>query len=833
MKKWKGSTAAKVAAWILLTISAVFCVASVIAIAVMTGENVYQDSKEEARNRAFVTVANRYSLLAAYNYHHGGKDANKDVFADTSFQYGIIETDSIEDLDLNADDNYLERNFSQKVTEDDLQIYSLMMSDDTSIVYKDGFLTGCAYVNNHGVGYASLYVDRICYDTASGILYYKAEEEYFPVRYVQFVWQDETYYLYYDFEEGQYVQRYDAEEVNVSDEVSVGESSSKTDYSSAAAVAGEQELLEETAEELAENQEEYAAALKEVLAQETFNFNMLEELGITRLAVGNLLLDGVKEISLTVLDNIDIKGSGLYVTETRDYYLDENYTLQVNYEGEKQKQYTVVSILPETVPEGWSEDMFVQANTVINLAYGWRYPAFVVCILSFLLALGSFLFLISAAGHRKYTEEIVPLLMDTIWVDVAFGLFCGAEAILWMVMLACSYELPNNPYMILFVLAGLCMGWVLLWFILSFAVRFKMGKWWRNSLIYKIMALIGRFLRMVWRNIGFLWRWLLIMLLLAFCEFVGICLFRNDTGAMVLLWLLEKAVLYVLLLWGLVQMKTLKDGGERIAAGELQYKIDTRHMVMDFKRHGENINSISEGMSRAVDERMKSERFKTELITNVSHDIKTPLTSIINYVDLLEKEKLENETAKEYLEVLERQSGRLKKLIEDLIEASKASTGNLAVHLERLEAGVFMVQTVGEFEEKTKAAELDLQIKKPEEPVYIMADGRHFWRVIDNLMNNICKYAQPQTRVYINMEAKEKKVEITFRNTSKYPLNISSEELMERFVRGDSSRNTEGSGLGLSIANSLMELMGGTFRLYVDGDLFKVVLEFEEAAPQE
>lgn len=225
---------------------------------------------------------------------------------------------------------------------------------------------------------------------------------------------------------------------------------------------------------------------------------------------------------------------------------------------------------------------------------------------------------------------------------------------------------------------------------------------------------------------------------------------------------------------------------------------------------------------------MKSERFRTELITNVSHDIKTPLTSIINYVDLLEKEELENPAAREYLEVLARQSGRLKKLIEDLMEASKASTGNLAVNLERLEAGVFLVQTVGEFEEKTKAAELELIVAKPETPVYIMADGRHFWRVIDNLMNNICKYAQPGTRVYINLEAEEGEVRVTFRNTSRYALNISSEELLERFGRGDSSRNTEGSGLGLSIAQSLMELMQARMELYVDGDLFKVVLRFDK-----
>ena len=231
-------------------------------------------------------------------------------------------------------------------------------------------------------------------------------------------------------------------------------------------------------------------------------------------------------------------------------------------------------------------------------------------------------------------------------------------------------------------------------------------------------------------------------------------------------------------------------------------------------------------MSRAVDERMKSERLKTELITNVSHDIKTPLTSIINYVDLLSKEELYNDKAAEYLEVLNRQSSKLKKLIEDLVEASKASSGNMSVDSQQLEAGVFVTQTVGEFEEKLKAAGLELIVSKPEETVYIMADGRHVWRVIDNLMNNICKYAQPGSRVYVNLDATNIHVSITFRNISKFPLNINGEELMERFVRGDKSRNTEGHGLGLSIAQSLMKLNSGDMKIIVDGDLFKVILAF-------
>ena len=258
----------------------------------------------------------------------------------------------------------------------------------------------------------------------------------------------------------------------------------------------------------------------------------------------------------------------------------------------------------------------------------------------------------------------------------------------------------------------------------------------------------------------------------------------------------------------------------------MNYHIDTEKMYTDFKVHGDHLNQIGTGMDQAVKERMKSEHFKTELITNVSHDIKTPLTSIINYVDLLEKEDIDNQKAKEYLEVLDRQSARLKKLIEDLIEASKASTGNLKVNMERCNAGVMLTQTIGEFEEKLEKNQIELLIKKPEEEVYLMADNRHLWRVFDNLMNNICKYAAPGTRAYVNLEREKDHAVIIFRNVSKYPLNITSEELMERFVRGDDSRNTEGSGLGLSIARSLTELMAGSMALVVDGDLFKVILKF-------
>ena len=367
---------------------------------------------------------------------------------------------------------------------------------------------------------------------------------------------------------------------------------------------------------------------------------------------------------------------------------------------------------------------------------------------------------------------------------------------------------------------------------LSLCVRVKAGKWWRNSICYRIYSWIRDLIIAVFRHIGLLWKVIALVGLASVVELFVLGTFEFAGGA-VAFYLIERGGLCAVLCAVVIQINKLQKAGQCLAEGDLKYKIDTEKMFWDCKKHGENLNKIGEGMSKAVDERMKSERLKTELITNVSHDIKTPLTSIINYVDLLSREELHNDKAAEYLEVLERQSSKLKKLIEDLVEASKASTGNLAVDSQKLDAGVFVTQTVGEFEERLSAAGLELIVSRPEEPVYIMADGRHVWRVIDNLMNNICKYAQEGSRVYVNLEATVQSVSITFRNISKYPLNISGEELMERFVRGDKSRNTEGHGLGLSIAQSLMKLTGGDMNIVVDGDLFKVILTFERHMPDE
>ena len=891
VKNLRGSTAAKIIAWITLSASALCFVFSAVGVIFMFDEGIYRNSKDETRKQWFENVSYEYGLSAVDDVR---REQPAGSVESKYFKYGIIKADSLDGIDLNDEKSYAERNFSDKISLEDVYTNSVELSDEDQIVYTNGnFLTGggvqLMYSGNDS--WVSVYADRICYDEAKGVFVYLAGNEYYPVQTIE---TDIDGYgsavFTYDTEKKMYL--FEHTDETLTDAASAeGDTVAESTEEPLTASADGDTVAESTEEPLtdAADGDTVAESTEERMKSERFktelntnvshdiktpltsiiNYVDLTEAPLTdvtdsgmddiangeyvtfdmfdgtRMDVnhwGNVLLDGVREISMDEVDRVDSseknkEDASVSYTTHEDYYLDSNYTLWVNMGNTSPKTtYQMVVILPQNVGTDWnSTDWYVQANTLLDFVYSMRYTALVTMFVSFIIGAAAFVFLMCAAGHRNGTDEIVTTVWDHLWLDVfAVGAVLAEVFVFYVAAIfLINVDVAYLPF-ILFVtaVATLCMGWLLLLFLLSFSVRVKLGKWWRHTLCYQLFRKIGQFARMIWENIGFLWKVILVMLVLAFLEGIGVLMFFNSDIAL-LLWLLEKLVLYPLVLWYCVQLNQLKNGTEKIAGGEPGYQIRTKRMTGIFKEQGEQINHISDGMTHAIEERMKSERFKTELITNVSHDIKTPLTSIINYVDLLEKEDLHNETAQEYLEVLERQSSRLKKLIEDLIEASKASTGNLPVHLERLEAGIFMTQTVGEFEEKTKAAGLDLVIEKPETPVYIMADSRHFWRVIDNLMNNICKYAQSGTRVYINLEVKEAQVSITFRNTSKYPLNISSDELMERFVRGDASRNTEGSGLGLSIANSLMDLMGGTFRLYVDGDLFKVVLGFAESAEKE
>lgn len=276
------------------------------------------------------------------------------------------------------------------------------------------------------------------------------------------------------------------------------------------------------------------------------------------------------------------------------------------------------------------------------------------------------------------------------------------------------------------------------------------------------------------------------------------------------------------------QRRKIQQAVRELAEGNLSYKVNASHMCYFWKNIGLSLNNIGDGMASAVEAQIKSERMKTELITNVSHDLKTPLTSIINYVQLLKDDSLSPELKKEYLEVLERQSAKLKKLTEDVVDASKAASGALTVNSEKLDAGELFGQSVGEFEARMRAANLEPVLQLPEKPAYLAADSALLGRVLENLLTNIVKYAQPGTRVYFALFQTGDSVILSAKNISREPLNISADELMERFVRGDSSRHSEGRGLGLSIAKSLAELMGGRLDIFLDGDLFKAEIRFPQ-----
>lgn len=469
--------------------------------------------------------------------------------------------------------------------------------------------------------------------------------------------------------------------------------------------------------------------------------------------------------------------------------------------------------------------------------YENRYTVLIDAAIFSAVTLLLYVFLLSAAGHKKGKEGITPGMIEKI----PFDLFTGVIALI-MIFIFCfadehGFSL-SNPLSCALVLAELLAVTALFvtWSV-SFAVRCKEKSVIRNTVVYRVIRFLvrhikrlSRYAATLTRQLPMVWKTVLVLAGLSLAELIGFMLFIDTPGMLLLLWLAEKAVLIPVILLAVINLKKLQAGGQKLAEGDLNYQIDTSQMIYDFKKHAENLNSIRLGMSKAVDERMKSERFKTELITNVSHDIKTPLTSVINYVDLLKKENPEGEKVREYLEVLDRQSSRLKKLIEDLVEASKASSGSLTVHLCPCYVSIILTQAIGEYQEKLKQSGLELVVKQPEQSVQIMADGRRLWRVFDNLLNNICKHALPGSRVYLTLEQSGNTAVITFKNISKYELDISGDELMERFVRGDKSRNTEGSGLGLSIAKSLTELQQGGFDIQIDGDLFKAVLTFKVIA---
>lgn len=454
-------------------------------------------------------------------------------------------------------------------------------------------------------------------------------------------------------------------------------------------------------------------------------------------------------------------------------------------------------------------DEFYNANKLFGKLKPLLAPAIVVTIAAFLFSIVLFSYLVASAGRKEGEEKVVLNPFDKIWL----------EPLLLITLLVVSLVVMSASEVILCLLMGiLAAAWVLI-VMLSVVRRAKAGCLYSTTFIHLIL----RFFRIIVRHVhislrvaGILCVYLLIQLLIAFA------LTRGSFMAG-LIWFLSNVSVMVIFILMAIQYDQIRKATEKMAAGELG-KVVNENAVPLFHTIARNLNSTGVALNKAVERATSSERMKTELITNVSHDIKTPLTSIISYVGLLKTTHITDPKAMEYIDVLERKSKRLGQLMADLVEASKVTSGNVTVNMEVINLGELVKQAGGEFESRMEERGIILMCHLPEQPVMVMADGRHMWRVLDNLFGNAVKYALDGTRVYVDLAVIEKDVILSVKNISRDPLNIRPDELMERFVRGDASRNTEGSGLGLSIARSLMELQSGRMDIQIDGDLFKVIL---------
>ena len=453
----------------------------------------------------------------------------------------------------------------------------------------------------------------------------------------------------------------------------------------------------------------------------------------------------------------------------------------------------------------------------------WRYLLIVFEVVLFGLWIWCLAFTLASAGHWEGYEGIHLTWFDRIPVDV----WAVPAVLLWFIYDDFYYINAFRYDIFIVILYAGTLLFIYLFFTV-FAAQCKAGTVIRESLTAKVLRILWKLLLKLWCiavNIPLVWKTALGVA--AFMVFDTICLANCHDEEFIFALLAMHFLAGLFLIYLAIGMRKLQKNGKALAEGKYDQLEDTSHLMSDFRKHGEDLGAIREGVQKAVAQQMRAERMRTELITNVSHDIKTPLTSIVNYVDLLKKEEIDNPKAAEYIDVLDRQSQRLRRLTENLVEASKAATGNIPVSLTDIDTNVFLTQVTGEYQQRLLENKLELVLTLDETSPHILADGQLLWRVLDNLLSNVCKYAMAGTRVYLSSETQRDCVRIILRNISSYPLNISAEELTERFVRGDASRSTEGSGLGLSIAMSLTRLQKGDFELSVDGDLFKVQLSFE------
>lgn len=563
--------------------------------------------------------------------------------------------------------------------------------------------------------------------------------------------------------------------------------------------------------------DDYRTAVRYLEEMENFHYCVMDQSGAV--VSGNATKTEIGSKSRTMLLSAEFCSDNLGEEE---YYPYSNYYLE-------NSNYQVYAAVDDPLTEG---DVFYEMNREFLLAKASLPYLFAISAVSALIFLCCLIYLIRVAGQKKKGGPVRYLMVDHIYNEIhfllvmLFGVFSFFVALMLLDVIL-SRGLLFWSYVFITLLGVLYVTDIVvaLSYILSLSRQIKGGTLFRNTLVSVLLRKIASLF------VGTTFRGWMLLILLAYgmgnCVLTFfLCMYWYSGYMAVFLCLLILFNVFCLYLCmrALRSLKRIMISARETSKGNFSYQLDLAEISPSFLNFAEDIANIQDGLKKAVEEAVKGERMKTELITNVSHDLKTPLTSIITYADLLKQEKLDNPVAREYVEVLHVKSYRLKQLIEDLIEASKVSSGNVAVVNMRVDYRQLMMQAIGEMEEKIEEVGLEFKISCPE-PVYIDADGRHMWRILENLLSNAMKYSMPHSRVYVDIFSADTSGVLVMKNISAAPIDFDATRLTDRFVRGDSSRTTEGSGLGLSIAQSLTEIQGGTFGIQVDGDLFKVVVQ--------
>lgn len=505
-----------------------------------------------------------------------------------------------------------------------------------------------------------------------------------------------------------------------------------------------------------------------------------------------------------------------HLNGNQDQELTNYYTIE-QWNSEDEVSYIEVYYTINKIKD--SDDYFSTDANLYNLLYKWRYNfIFIIAILCLLLVI-DIIYLCVMVGRENVDDNAKLNELDKIPFELYVGIICGLLALAYMALGNIYFygivgTAISGLYLALVMLAGLSV-------LLTFVNRIKCGNFFGSTILYNgvkfiwiVIVNVYKVIRDLVVSIPFIWK--SIVFIIVFILIIPMNIYYR--------WYF---FLYLVAISGYVlyfsyNLAQIKQQTKKIAKGDFQHHLNTRFMIPELKDYSDNLDSINNGLSLALDEKMHSERLKTELITNVSHDIKTPLTSIVNYVDLLKRDPDEKQK-QEYLAILDKQTKRLKKLTEDIVEFSKVSTGNIKLNKEINHGNELLKQAIGEYEEILEKNDLELVCQFAEGDCEILTDGKYVWRVLDNCLNNAVKYSKKNTRVYVDSQITDTDFIVTIKNISEKMLNVPVKELLERFARGDSSRNTEGSGLGLSIASDLTNLLGGKFDIEIDGDLFKVI----------